>query len=159
MTDPASSLGSSAESRPPLSTRFAAALIDGLVASLLGGIPILGVLIGTGYLVVRDGMKVGALKYRSVGKYVMGLNVVRLEGGTMDIEVSVQRNWMFGVGLLGAGMVLIPFIGRALASLFSLAAFGLVAYEIYNILADAAGRRWGDRIGNTKVVEAGDGLI
>lgn len=159
MIDHTSSSGAASGDRPEPGTRFVAALIDGLVASLLGGVPFLGALIGAGYLVVRDGMQVGALKYRSVGKYVMGLNVVRLDGRTMDIEVSVQRNWMFGIGIVGAAVARVPFVGGILALAVGLAAVALVAYEVYNVYTDPSGRRWGDRLGNTRVVETGDGLL
>jgi uncharacterized RDD family membrane protein YckC len=141
--------------------RVVAALLDGIIASgliaLLGGAP--GALVGAAYLVARDGVDVGPLRFRSVGKYVMGLGLVRLDGRPVSLETSVQRNWMLGLLFVAGLFVLVPIVGGALASLLSFLGLGLILFEIYNVLADPAGRRWGDRLGNTKVVEAGDGLL
>lgn len=155
--------GSSTDNGPDVVTRIGAALIDGLVASVLSmllmGAPFLGSLVSSGYMLVRDGMKVGALRYQSVGKYVMGLDVVRVDGKAMNIEVSVQRNWMFGLGAVTAVVAVIPGFAPLLVPLVSIAAFVLVAYETYNVLVDPAGQRWGDRIGHTKVVDTEHGLL
>lgn len=155
--------GSSTNNGPDAVTRIGAALIDGLVASVLSmllmGAPFLGSLVSSGYLLVRDGVKVGALRHQSVGKYVMGLDVVRIDGKPMNVEVSIQRNWMFGLGAVTAIVAVIPGFGHFLVPLVSIAAFGLVAYETYNVLVDPAGQRWGDRLGHTKVVEAEQSLL
>lgn len=141
--------------------RVVAALLDGIIASgliaLLGGPP--GALLGAAYLVVRDGVDVGPFRFRSVGKYVMGLGLVRLDGRPVSLETSVQRNWMLGLLFVAGLFVVVPIVGGALASLLSLLGLALVLFETYNVLTDPAGRRWGDRLGNTKVVEAGDGLL
>jgi len=120
---------------------------------------LLGGLLGGVYLVVRDGVEVGPLRFRSVGKYVMGLDLVRLDGRPVTLETSVQRNWMLGLSSVAGAFIVVPIVGGALASLVSLAGLGLVLYEVYNVFADPDGRRWGDRLGNTKVVAAGDGLV
>lgn len=141
--------------------RMMAALLDGIIASgliaLLGGVP--GTLVGAAYLVARDGVEVGPLHFRSVGKYVMGLGLVRLDGRPVSLETSVQRNWMLGVLFASGLFVVVPIVGGALASLLSFLGLGLLLFEVYNVLSNPAGRRWGDRLGNTKVVEAGDGLL
>jgi hypothetical protein len=138
-----------------------AALLDGIIASglivLLGGAP--GALLGAAYLVARDGVEAGPIHFRSVGKYVMGLGLVRLDGRPVNLETSVQRNWMLAVLFVAGPFVLVPIVGGALASLLSFLGLGLLLFEIYNVLADPAGRRWGDRLGNTRVVETGDGLV
>ena len=143
--------------------RIVAALLDGILASgliaLLGGAPTLGGLVAAAYLVARDGVDVGPLHFRSVGKYVMGLGLVRLDGRPVTLETSIQRNWMLGLLFVAGLFVVVPIVGGALASLLSFGGLGLVLFEIYNVLSDPAGRRWGDRLGNTKVVEAGDGLL
>ncbi|MFB6279297.1 MAG: RDD family protein [Salinibacter sp.] len=141
--------------------RVVAALLDGIIASgliaLLGGAP--GALLGAAYLVARDGVEAGPIHFRSVGKYVMGLGLVRLDGRPVNLETSVQRNWMLAVLFVAGLFVLVPIVGGALASLLSFLGLGLLLFEIYNVLADPAGRRWGDRLGNTRVVETGDGLV
>jgi hypothetical protein len=141
--------------------RVVAALLDGIIASgliaLLGGAP--GALLGAAYLVARDGVEAGPIHFRSVGKYVMGLGLVRLDGRPVNLETSVQRNWMLAVLFVAGPFVLVPIVGGALASLLSFLGLGLLLFEIYNVLADPAGRRWGDRLGNTRVVETGDGLV
>lgn len=144
---------------PDRARRFTAAVIDGLIGALLtvllGGAPLIGGLVGAIYLVVRDGINVGPVRYRSVGKHLMGLGLVRLDGRSVNLEVSVQRNWMFGLGALGGLLGAVPIVGGLLAPLVSLAGMALLAFEVYNVFSDPAGRRWGDRLGNTKVVETG----
>lgn len=155
--------GSSTAATPDQRDRFMAALVDGIIATaltaLLGGAPVLGGLIGGVYLVARDGFELGPLHFRSMGKYVMGLGLVRLDGRPVMLETSVQRNWMLGLSSVAGLFVVVPIVGGALASLGSLGGLGLILFEIYNVFDDPAGRRWGDRLGNTKVVEAGDGLV
>jgi hypothetical protein len=155
--------GSSSTAAPTQHERFVAALLDGILATgltaLLGGLPLLGGIVGGAYLVVRDGVEVGPLQFRSVGKYVMGLDLVRLDGRSMTLETSVQRNWMLGVSSVAGAFIAVPIVGGALASLLSLVGLGLILYEGYNVFSDPEGRRWGDRLGNTKVVAAGDGII
>lgn len=140
-----------------------AALLDGIIATaltaLLGGAPVLGGLVGGIYLIGRDGFEFGPLHFRSVGKYVMGLGLVRRDGRPVTLETSVQRNWMLGLSSVASLFVIVPIVGGALASLLSLGGLGLILFEIYNVFNDPAGRRWGDRLGNTRVVEAGDGLV
>lgn len=148
---------------PDQPRRLAAAFIDGIVATglsaLFGGAPLLGGLVGAAYLVARDGFELGPLHFRSVGKHVMGLGLVRLNGRPMSLETSVQRNWMLGVGSVAGVLAAVPIVGGMLVSIVSLAGLGFILYEIYNVLADPTGRRWGDRLGNTKVVETSGGLV
>ena len=156
--------GSSANTASPAQhERFVAALLDGIIATgltaLFGGAPLIGGLIGGLYLIARDGAEVGPLHFRSPGKYVMGLTLVRLDGQPVSLETSVQRNWMLGLSSVAGAFIVVPIVGGALASLLSLAGLGLILFETYNVFTDPAGRRWGDRLGNTKVVAAGDGLV
>ncbi len=150
-------------SAPTHHQRVVAALLDGILASglmaFLSGMPLLGGLVGGAYLMARDGIEVGPLRFRSVGKYVMGLGLVRLDERQVTLETSVQRNWMLGVSSVAGVFVAVPIVGGALASLLSLAGLGLILFETYNVVADPAGRRWGDRLGRTKVVATGDGLL
>jgi hypothetical protein len=140
-----------------------AALLDGIIASALtaffSGLPLLGGLVGGAYLVGRDGLEVGPLRFRSVGKYVMGLGLESVDGRPLSLETSVQRNWMLGVNSVAGVFVAVPIVGGALASLLSLVGMGLILYEVYNVFTDPAGRRWGDRWGRTTVTTTGDGLL
>ncbi|WP_103020249.1 RDD family protein [Salinibacter altiplanensis] len=156
--------GSSTDaSSPAQHERFVAALLDGIIATgltaLLGGVPLVGGVVGGLYLVARDGVEVGPLRFRSPGKYVMGLDLVRLDGRPVSLETSVQRNWMLGLSSVAGAFIVVPIVGGALASLLSLAGLGLILFEVYNVFTDPVGRRWGDRLGSTKVVAAGDGLV
>lgn len=85
---------------PEKATRLSAALIDGVIAvlltGLLGGIPVLGGIVGAAYLVVRDGLEIGPVRDRSVGKHLMGLRLVRLDGKPL-----VWRPPSFETGCLG----------------------------------------------------------
>lgn len=150
-------------SSPTRHQRIVAALLDGILATgltaLLGGLPLLGSLVGGAYLVARDGVEVGPLRSRSVGKYVMGLGLVRLDGRPVTLETSVYRNWMLGMVSFAGLFVAVPIVGGALASLLSFGGLGLVLFEMYNVVTEPAGRRWGDRFGKTRVVATGDGLL
>ncbi len=156
--------GSSAgHSAPTHHQRIVAALLDGIIATgltaFLSGLPSLAGLVGGAYLVARDGLEVGPLRFRSVGKYVMGLGVVRLDGAPLTLETSVQRNWMLGLLFVAGLFVAVPIVGGALASLLSFLGLGLLLFELYNVITDPAGQRWGDRFGRTKVVVEGDGML
>lgn len=158
MNDDPDPLGGSAASnteKADLATRFLAALIDGLIAAVLGIVPVVGGIAGAAYFLVRDGLELDFMNHRSIGKHVMGLEVVRLDGRAMDIEASVRRNWMFGFGAITAALAYIPILGWMLIPVVSLIALAIGVYEVYLVLTDDEGRRWGDQLGGTKVVEEG----
>jgi len=149
--------GSSAgTSAPTHHQRLTAALLDGIIATgltaLFGGLPLFAGLVGGAYLVMRDGFEAGPLRYCSVGKFVMGLSLVRLDEAPLTLETSVQRNWMLGVSSVAGIFVAVPIVGRALASLLSFVGLGLILFEVYNVVVDPAEQRWGDRLGRTRVV-------
>jgi uncharacterized RDD family membrane protein YckC len=147
-----------------LGKRFVALLIDsvlaGVVYSLLGMGGIrgagLGMLIGGAYILVRDGLALDFMDGRSIGKKVMKLRPVRLDGGAMDIEASVRRNWPLALSnVLGGAIYLIfGWAGVFATPIIALAGlFGLV--EAILVLTDKDGRRFGDKFGNTQVIDAG----
>jgi len=141
-----------ASSPPDKLTRFLAFLIDGLIAIGLSVLPAIGGLVGAAYFVLRDGFDVDFMPRRSLGKEVLGIDVVRLDGRPMDLETSLRRNWMWGLGPVGAAVAVFPLFGgffRGLVGLFG-AIVGL--YEAYRVLTDTNGRRWGDDLAGTKVV-------
>jgi uncharacterized RDD family membrane protein YckC len=134
------------------STRFLALLIDGLVAAALSVVPLVGGVAGVAYYVVRDGLRLEFMNGRSIGKHVMGIDVVRLDGRAMDVETSVRRNWMWGIGALTGPLVYIPILGWMLIPLVALIGVGIGLYEAYRVLGDPEGRRWGDQMAGTLVV-------
>jgi len=145
--------------KPDTFKRFAAKFIDAIIASVLFWLivmivpgwtlaSLIGALAAGAYWLVSDGLELEFMRHRSLGKRVMGLAVVRADGGTMDIETSARRNWMFAIGWFSQ-----PF-GFGLGALVSLAALGLFIYEVYKVLTEDDGHRWGDEIAGTRVVEA-----
>ncbi len=138
-----------------LGKRVIAIIIDAVIAAVLGVIPIAGGIIGTAYIVIRDGLDVDFMPNRSLGKKIMSLQPVRLDGGKVDIETSLRRNWMFGLGAITSLLIYIPIVGWILIPIIGLVALGIGIYEIYLVITDAEGRRWGDRLAGTKVIEVG----
>jgi len=82
---------------------------------------------------------------QSVGKKVVGLKVVRLDGKPVDWGTSVQRNIVFAPLVLAA----IPFVGAVIGG----GLIGLINL-IEIILVLTTQRRIGDNIANTVVVKA-----
>lgn len=146
--------------------RFLAALVDGLIAGVIGFVfglfgtfmSGIGALLGAFYILVRDGIETPYTDGRSVGKKLIGLRPVRLDGGPMTVEVSVRRNWTLALGSLISG------VGTALAGMgLGVIGWGIVALggvvgllglvEAILVLVDKDGRRIGDKTGETQVVE------
>jgi uncharacterized RDD family membrane protein YckC len=144
---------------PDTLKRFLAKFLDGLVASILFWLVVtiipgwtlaalVGAIVAGAYWLVCDGLELDFMRHRSLGKRLLGLAVIRSDGRPMDIEASVRRNWMFAIGWFSQ-----PF-GFGLGMLVSLAALGLLVYEIYKVLTEPDGHRWGDELAGTRVVEA-----
>jgi uncharacterized RDD family membrane protein YckC len=85
----------------------------------------------------------------------MKLRPVTLDGTPVDIMVSVKRNWMFALGGV-AQLLIFTVIGIILAIPLVVAAFLLGLLEIILVLTDDEGRRLGDKIANTMVIEVED---
>lgn len=136
-----------------LGKRFLAALIDGVVAAVANAIPIVGSIAGAAYMVVRDGLDVEFMQNRSIGKKVMKLQPVTMDGRPVDIRTSVLRNWMWGIGALTSLLLYIPILGWLMIPIVGLVALGIGIFEIYKVLTDEGGRRWGDELAGTKVIE------
>ncbi len=146
-----------AAGKPDAGKRFLAMLIDGIIAGVLSYVvgfisSILGGIVAALYYVVRDGLDVDFMKQRSLGKKVMKLDVVRLDGKPMDLETSVKRNWMFGFGAISSILLYIPILGWILILVGGLIALCIGLYECYKVLTDKEGRRWGDELAGTKVI-------
>ncbi len=147
------SADASGASAPDKLNRFLAIFIDGLIAGVLSNIPLIGGLLGAGYYVTRDGFEFEYMDQRSLGKHVMGLRVERLDGRPMDLETSVRRNWMWGLGPVAAAVAAFPLFGGIFSMAVGLLGLAVGLYEGYRVLTRADGRRWGDELAQTRVVE------
>jgi uncharacterized RDD family membrane protein YckC len=139
-----------------LGKRFIAHIIDSVVAYVIGLVPIIGGIAGAAYLVCRDGLEVDFMDRRSFGKKIMKLRPIRLDGQPMDLEASARRNWMWGIGALISLLLYIPIIGWILIPVVAVIAVAIGLYEVYKVITDDEGRRWGDQLANTKVVEVAE---
>ncbi len=118
-----------------LVTRFVAALID-------------VVIVGAAYMLVRDGLDLEFMNRRSLGKKLLGLRPIRLDGQPMDLASSIKRNAAFALGpLLSA----IPILGLLLGPFTAML---VLMVEVALLVLDDDRRRLGDRLGNTVVVES-----
>lgn len=136
-----------------LAKRFIAALVDGVLAAVVGTVPVVGGIAGMAYILVRDGLDIEFMKGRSIGKKLMRLRPVRLDGQPMDLATSIRRNWVFAIGALSGLVAWIPFLGLIAVLVLGLIGFLVALYEIYMVATDAEGRRYGDRFAGTKVIE------
>jgi uncharacterized RDD family membrane protein YckC len=140
-------------SKADLFKRFLAALVDGIIAGIPGFIPVVGALVGAAYVLTKDALvyelvRDPAWKNRSIGKKLLGLEVVNLGGGDVDLAGSARRNVTLAIGTLLGAVPLVGWVaGTGVGTIL-----GLV--ESVLVLADPRGRRLGDRIANTQVVES-----
>jgi len=124
--------------------RFLASLIDGIIAGVVSAfLGKVGLLVGIAYLLVRDGLDFSFMDQRSIGKKLMKLRPVCLDGQPMDLNLSIRRNW--------------PLILGSIGSLFSVSLGGILGLvgliEAILVLLDSKGRRFGDKFANTQVIE------
>ncbi|WP_420455486.1 RDD family protein [Rubrivirga sp.] len=155
--------------RPVRVRRFAAALLDATLALLLALAPAalapgvlkgrmfgVGLLLGAGYLLLRDGLPYAEWGARSLGKRWIGIRPYAVGGEPLTWALSARRNatvagavavWalLYVVG----GYRGIPF-GEVVLALAGL----VVAAEAALVAVDPAGRRIGDRWAETRVIEA-----
>ncbi len=147
--------------------RFLAVLIDGLTAGAIAWVfglfgtfmSGLGILIGAGYILVRDGLETPYTDGRSFGKKIIGLRAVRLDGGPMTMETSIRRNWTLAAGNIVSGIGTVLLAMGPLAILGILVLIGSIAVgllglvEAILVVTNSEGRRIGDRTGGTQVIE------
>lgn len=142
-----------ADPKADLTRRAIAIIIDFVIASILGIIPTVGWLLGGAYLLLRDGLDVDYLRGRSLGKTLMKLRPVRLDGQPMDLITSIKRNWVFAMGLIVTALSLIPIFGWLLIPFVVIAWPILIIVEVIRVLTNPRGRRWGDLLAGTVVIE------
>ena len=108
----------------------------------------LGPFTGFLYSLLADGLNFGPLRGQSLGKKVMGLQVVHV--GTQcpaTLRESALRNAPVGVATFFA---LIPVWGWLILALIGVP---LMAMEVYLMLSVETGHRLGDVMGDTEVIE------
>lgn len=139
-----------------LGTRFLAALIDGVLCAGVSMIPFVGGIVAAAYMLVRDGLEVEFADRRSIGKKLMKLRPLRLDGAPMDLATSAKRNLPFVVGWIGMPFLIIPVLGWLVAILLAVVGTLVGLVEIFLVLTDGEGRRMGDKFAETKVVQVAD---
>ena len=142
--------------KPDIGKRAIAAIIDGAIAGAVGLIPILGGIVGTLYILLRDGFEYDFMDGRSIGKKLMKLRPVRHDGGKMDLSTSIKRNWPVCLGSIASILLIVPVLGWILFPIAIIAAVILGIIEIVLVVTSQDGRRWGDKLAGTAVIETAD---
>ena len=144
-----------------LGKRFIAVLIDGIppivVAVVFGLIPFIGGIIGGllagGWWLVRDGLDLEFADKRSPGKKLMKLRPVRLDGQPMDMATSIKRNLPIAIYCVGYFLWIVPILGHLVSIPIFLIGGLINLVEAVLVITDGEGRRWGDKMAGTKVIE------
>jgi len=123
--------------------RFIAKLIDLLMVVAADEIaPPVGFLSGLAYILIADGFAGG----RSIGKRLVGLQTLRVDSQEpAGFRESIIRNLPLGAAQVAFA---VPYVGW----LISLA---ILAFEGLLIVGNEQGRRLGDEIARTHVLDAG----
>ncbi|MDA8090204.1 MAG: RDD family protein [Nitrospiraceae bacterium] len=124
-----------------LLSRVVAKAIDLIIIIAAAEIlPKAGFLAGVVYMLIGDGIAGGG----SLGKRLLGLAVIDGEGVPCRARESILRNLPLGIGVL---LWRVPIIGWLLAAVI----FGM---ESIVLLGSREGKRIGDEIAKTRVIEA-----
>ena len=155
--------------RPVRVRRFAAAFLDGALALTLALVPAaltpgalkgrmfgVGLLLGAAYLLFRDGLPYAEWGARSLGKRWLGIRPYRVGGEALTWAASARRNATVGGALAVWALVYLAggFRGVPFGGVLMWAAVAVVAVEAVLVAIDPVGRRLGDRLARTRVVEA-----
>jgi len=129
-------------SKAGLLNRAVSGLVDLMISVVLSTLPKAGLPAALVFLLIRDGFPGG----RSPGKRITGLRT-RLRGGRTDVSFreSILRNLPLAAAWLLAEL---PVIGWILAGL-------VLLFEGLLVIGSTDGRRFGDELANTQVVEDG----
>lgn len=123
--------------------RFIAKMIDLFIAAAAAEViaPI-GFLAGLSYLLAADGFSGG----RSLGKRLIGLQtILPLTREPAGFRESIIRNIPFAAAML---VFAIPYVGWLVSTV-------IVAFEAVLIIGNEQGRRLGDELASTQVLDAG----
>jgi hypothetical protein len=123
--------------------RFIAKLIDlFIVASAASLIDPVGFLAGLAYILVGDGFAGG----RSIGKRLIGLQTILPDTRvTAGFRESIIRNIPFAVAQMA---FMVPYVGWILSAV-------IIAFEAVLIIGNEQGRRIGDELAGTQVLDVG----
>jgi len=123
--------------------RFIAKLIDLFIVVAADRIaPPVGFLFGLAYILIADGFADG----RSLGKRLVGLQTMRVEArDAAGFRESIIRNLPLGGAQIAFA---VPYVGWLMA-------FAILAFESLLIIGNEQGRRLGDEIARTHVLDAG----
>ena len=123
--------------------RGIAKLIDLFIVAAAGQMPVpVGFLGGMAYLLIADGFSGG----RSIGKRLIGLQTVlpdRREAA--GFRESIIRNLPFAVAYVA---FIVPYVGWVVSG-------AIIAFEAVLILGNVQGRRLGDEVAGTQVLDVG----
>jgi uncharacterized RDD family membrane protein YckC len=158
--------GGGAPGQPDLVKRAIAAIIDfvgiGIVNGVLSvalGIPLgwMGRMVAaalcTALVLGRDVLFQGV----SPGKKLLGMAVVRADGGPIGVQESVRRNVTLALGSAIGILAAVPFLGLLAIPLY-LVALVVSLYEVYLVATNQP--RLGDKIaGGTRVIMQGQAAI
>jgi len=137
------SLGAGIYPKAQILNRGIAKLIDLFIVAAAGQMIVpVGFLGGLAYILIADGFAGG----RSIGKRLIGLQTVlpgrRVAAGFRE---SIIRNLPFAVAQLAFA---IPYVGWLLS-------LAIIVFEAVLILGNEQGRRLGDEVAGTQVLDAG----
>lgn len=123
--------------------RFIAKLIDLFIVVAADQIaPPVGFLSGLAYILIADGFAGG----RSIGKRLVGLQTLRVDGReAAGFRESIIRNLPFGAAQIAFA---VPYVGW-------LVSLAILAFEGLLIVGNQLGRRLGDEVARTQVLDAG----
>ncbi len=134
-----------------LFARAVALIIDGFIAGLMALVPFVGFIASAAYMLFKEALMYRITgeddwKNKSIGKKLMKLEVVYLEGDLIDLSVSAKRNLPLAIGSI---IGIIPILGWVIGPIVGLI---VAIVETILVLTDKLGLRIGDRWANTQVV-------
>jgi len=131
--------------------RILAFVIDALISWIPVFIPFIGAVFGSLYLLFKDSIMYQITqndewKNKSIGKKIMNLEILSLDGKVVNMEISAKRNLPITIGNF---IAVIPIIGWVIGPSI---AFVLAVIELIVFLTNDEGQRLGDMWANTKVI-------
>ena len=135
--------------------RIIAFVIDAVISMIVGFVPFIGAIIGAAYMLLRDALPIEALNFKSVGKKLINLKVINESdpSAKIDYATSAKRNWMFALGPIMMLFVFIPVLGWIVDIFLAIAVFIIVIIEVIKLFTDPKGKRIGDNMAQTMVIE------
>jgi uncharacterized RDD family membrane protein YckC len=123
--------------------RGIARLIDLFIVAAAGHMLVpVGFLVGLAYILIADGFSGG----RSIGKRLIGLQTVLPDQReAAGFRESIIRNLPFAVAQV---VFAVPYVGW-------LVSVAIIAFEAVLILGNEQGRRFGDEVAGTQVLDVG----